>query len=65
MLLAVGGVVSEGEFVNRAQVVNGVTRQPISGEATATVRVLPDPTFDCTDVHRQGPSTTPIARSAG
>ena len=22
----------------------------MSGEATATVRVVPDPTFDCTDV---------------
>src|SRR5207247_8788960 len=36
--------------VNRGQVVNGVTGGPMSGEATATVRVLPDPTFDCTDV---------------
>jgi hypothetical protein len=25
-------------------------RHAISGEATATVRVVPDPTFDCTDV---------------
>jgi|SRR5206468_3782496 len=36
--------------VNRAQVVNGVTSAAISGEATATVRVMPDPTLDCTDV---------------
>jgi hypothetical protein len=50
MLLAVGAGVSEGEFVNRAQVVYGVTGNAISGEATATVRVVPDPTFDCTDV---------------
>jgi large repetitive protein len=50
LLLAVGAGVSEGEYVNRAQVVNGVTGNPISGEATATVRVIPDPTFDCTDV---------------
>jgi large repetitive protein len=27
-----------------------VTGNAISGEATATVRVVPDPTFDCTDV---------------
>jgi len=50
LLLAVGGGVSEGEFVNRAQVVNGLTGNAMSGEATATVRVVPDPTFDCTDV---------------
>ena len=50
MLLAVGAGVTEGEFVNRAQVVHGVTGNAMSGEATATVRVVPDPTFDCTDV---------------
>ena len=50
LLLAVGAGVSEGEYVNRAQVVNGFTGAPISGEAIATVRIVPDPTFDCTDV---------------
>ncbi|HEV7445928.1 MAG TPA: SdrD B-like domain-containing protein [Steroidobacteraceae bacterium] len=50
LLLAVGAGVGEGEFVNRAQVIQGVTGQPLSGEATATVRVVPDQTFDCTDV---------------
>jgi uncharacterized repeat protein (TIGR01451 family) len=50
LLLAVGAGVGEGEFVNRAQVMQGVTGQPLSGEATATVRVIPDQTFDCTDV---------------
>ena len=50
LLLAVGAGVSEGEFVNRAQVVNAVTGSAMSGEATATVRLMPDPTFDCTDV---------------
>jgi uncharacterized repeat protein (TIGR01451 family) len=50
LLLAVGAGVTEGEYVNRARVVNGITGSPMSGEATATVRVLPDPTFDCTDV---------------
>jgi uncharacterized repeat protein (TIGR01451 family)/fimbrial isopeptide formation D2 family protein len=50
LLLAVGAGVGEGEFVNRAQVFQGVTGQPLSGEATATVRVVPDQTFDCTDV---------------
>ena len=50
LLLAVGAGVSEGEYVNRAQVVNGTTGEPMSGVAMATVRVVPDPTFDCTDV---------------
>jgi uncharacterized repeat protein (TIGR01451 family) len=50
LLLTVGAGVTEGEYVNRAQVVNGTTGSPMSGEATATVRIVPDPTFDCTDV---------------
>jgi uncharacterized repeat protein (TIGR01451 family) len=50
LLLAVGAGVGEGEFVNRAQAMQALTGQPLSGEATATVRVVPDQTFDCTDV---------------
>ena len=50
LLLAVGAGVGEGEFVNHARVWNGLTDRPLSGDATATVRVVPDPTFDCTDV---------------
>src|SRR6266852_4297176 len=50
LLLAVGAGVGEGEFVNRAQVIDGLTGKPLSGEATARVRVIPDQTFDCTDV---------------
>ena len=50
LLLAVGAGVTEGEFVNRAQAVSSLTGNAMSEEATATVRVVPDPTFDCTDV---------------
>jgi uncharacterized repeat protein (TIGR01451 family) len=50
LLLAVGAGVTEGEFVNRAQAVNGLTGGILSEEAAATVRIVPDPTFDCTDV---------------
>ena len=50
LLLAVGAGVTEGEYVNRALVVNGASGVPMSGEATAAVRLVPDPTFDCTDV---------------
>ena len=48
-LLVVGSGVTEGEYVNRAQVINTATGGAVSGEATATVRVVPDPDFDCTD----------------
>ncbi len=50
LLLVVGAGVSEGEYVNQAQVINTDTGGPFSEVATATVRVIPDPTFDCTDV---------------
>jgi uncharacterized repeat protein (TIGR01451 family) len=50
MLVIVGAGVSEGEFVNHAQVMNSVTGSAMSGEVSATVRIVPDPTFDCTDV---------------
>jgi len=50
MLLVVGAGVGEGEYINRVQAINNRTGEPISGQASATVRVIPDPTFDCTDV---------------
>ncbi|MBN1239909.1 MAG: DUF11 domain-containing protein [Gammaproteobacteria bacterium] len=50
LLLAVGSGVSEGDFVNRAQVVHSLTGNALSNEASATVRLVPDPDFDCTDV---------------
>ena len=50
LLLAVGAGVTEGEFANRAQAMNSILGSPISEEASATVRIIPDPTFDCTDV---------------
>jgi uncharacterized repeat protein (TIGR01451 family) len=50
LLLAVGAGVSEGEFINRAQAVSSLTGTVMSEEAEATVRLVPDPTFDCTDV---------------
>jgi large repetitive protein len=50
LLLAVGAGVTEGEFVNRAQAVSSLTGTALSEEAAATVRIVPDPDFDCTDV---------------
>ncbi len=50
LLLVVGSGVGEGEYVNRARVENTTLDMVVSGEATATVRVIPDPDFDCSDV---------------
>jgi uncharacterized repeat protein (TIGR01451 family) len=50
LLLATGAGVSEGEFTNRAQALHGLTNNTLSNEGSATVRVIPDATFDCTDV---------------
>jgi len=50
LLLVVGSGVGEDEYVNRAQVLNNFTGGAASEIASATVRVVPDPTFDCSDV---------------
>jgi uncharacterized repeat protein (TIGR01451 family) len=50
LLLAVGAGVTEGEFVNIALATNALTGTVMSAEAMARVRIIPDPTFDCTDV---------------
>jgi uncharacterized repeat protein (TIGR01451 family) len=49
-LNAGSGGVAGGKIVNRAQAPNIVAKIAMSGEATATVRLVPDITFDCTDV---------------
>jgi uncharacterized repeat protein (TIGR01451 family) len=50
LLLAAGSGVGEGEFVNRAQAMSALTGGAVSAEASATVRIVPDPALDCTDV---------------
>jgi hypothetical protein len=50
MLMAIGSGVGEGEFVNRAQAMSALNGRPMSNEATARVRLVPDPALDCTDV---------------
>jgi uncharacterized repeat protein (TIGR01451 family) len=65
LLLAAGAGITEGEYVNRAQVVQGVDGAAISGEATATVRVVPDPTIDCTGRDGQGLQRQEPQRTAG
>jgi len=48
--LAVGAGVTDGEYTNRAWVLNELNDLAISNQASAIVRLVPDPTFDCTDV---------------
>lgn len=50
LLLVVGAGVGEGEYVNQAWGINAQTGATVTGIATATVRVIPDPTFDCSDL---------------
>lgn len=50
LLLIVGSGVSEGKYVNRANVISTVIAENLTQEASATVRVVPDPTFDCSDI---------------
>ncbi|HEY6873584.1 MAG TPA: isopeptide-forming domain-containing fimbrial protein [Geobacteraceae bacterium] len=49
-LMIVGSGVSEGEYVNRAQVMDNAVGSVASGVASATVQVIADPDFDCTDI---------------
>jgi len=50
MLLVVGTGVSEGSYTNQVAARNALVNAQISNTATATVRVVPDPTFDCSDI---------------
>lgn len=50
LILAVGTGVGEGEYTNQAWAAASATSPQISNLATATVRVMPDPTFDCPDI---------------
>jgi len=53
LLLVVGAGVQPGEYINTAQAFNNLVPPPgnsVSNLATAAVRVVPDPVFDCSDV---------------
>jgi len=50
MVLVVGAGVGEGEYVNQAWSVNNLVSSLVSNVASATVQVIPDPTFDCSDI---------------
>ncbi len=50
LLLVVGAGVGEGKYTNQAWALNNIVNTAVSNVAEATVRVVPDPTFDCTDI---------------
>src|SRR5207245_2317347 len=50
LVLTAGSGVVGGEYVNQATARSGLSNTLISNFATATVRVVGDPTFDCPDL---------------
>lgn len=50
LVLIIGSGVGEGEYVNQAWARNTLADLVVSNIATAPVRVVPDPTFDCADL---------------
>ncbi|MGH1403812.1 MAG: SdrD B-like domain-containing protein [Alphaproteobacteria bacterium] len=50
LILVVGSGVQPGEYTNRAQVLSNPGGVTISNIATAVVRIIPDPVFDCSDI---------------
>jgi uncharacterized repeat protein (TIGR01451 family) len=50
LMLVVGTGAGEAEFVNQTWSVNSLVNAVVSNIASATVRVIPDPTFDCSDI---------------
>jgi uncharacterized repeat protein (TIGR01451 family) len=50
VVLAVGTGVGDGEYINQAWAANGPNGAVLSNIAAATVKIVPDPTFDCPDV---------------
>jgi uncharacterized repeat protein (TIGR01451 family) len=50
LLLVVGSGVGQGKYTNQAWALNNIVNTIISNIGTATVRVVPDPTFDCADI---------------
>lgn len=48
LILVIGSGVGDGEYTNQAWA--ATNNRQISNLATATVRIVPDPTFDCPDI---------------
>lgn len=50
MMLVVGAGVGEGEYTNSVWAMNRIAHAQVSNTATASVRIVPDPVFDCAEV---------------
>jgi uncharacterized repeat protein (TIGR01451 family) len=50
LVLVIGTGVSEGEYTNQAYALNAVANLQASNTGAATVRIVPDAVFDCTDI---------------
>jgi uncharacterized repeat protein (TIGR01451 family) len=50
LLLIVGAGVAEGKYTNQAWALNNLANTLVSNIGEATVRVVPDATFDCVDI---------------
>ncbi|MBY4897841.1 SdrD B-like domain-containing protein [Cupriavidus sp. AU9028] len=50
LVLVIGTGVSEGEYTNQAYALNAVANLQASNTGSATVRIVPDSVFDCTDI---------------
>lgn len=50
MVLMVGAGVGEGEYTNNAWALNTLAGERVSNIGQATVRIIPDPLFDCSDI---------------
>ena len=50
LVLVVGSGVGEGTYTNQAWAMNNLVNSNVSNVAQAGVRIVPDPTFDCTDI---------------
>lgn len=50
MILVVGTGVGEAEYTNQVWSLNGLVNSVVSNVASAAVRIVPDPTFDCAEL---------------
>ncbi len=50
LVLVIGSGVGDGKYVNQAWAVNSLAASRVSNIATASVQLIPDPTFDCSDI---------------
>lgn len=50
LMTVIGAGVGEGEYANQAWVIDNGSNTTVANVASATVRIVPDPLFDCSDI---------------